>query len=334
MIKHNQPTIGNDEYASLSEVIESGFLVSGKQVALFENEFAKYLGLPGGHAVAVSSGTAALFVSLHTLEAEGKEVGIPAYTCSSLRHAATLANAKVRYYDSAKYSPNIDISRVAENKSDIVIAPHMFGHPIDIEKIKGPSVIEDCAQSLGSELNGKMLGTLGKIGVFSFYATKIITSGGQGGMVVSRDKKIIDIIRDYIDFDCKSDNKNRFNFQMTELQAACGRTQLKKLPDFIKRRREICNLYTEAGLDIVKPSSGRENCFRVILKIHDPIKAIKRLQEQSISAIVPIGREYLDSIPGSYPNAQNFSKRTLSLPIHPSLYDAEIEKIVSIIKKI
>ena len=97
------------------------------------------------------------------------------------------------------------------------------------------TIIEDACQCLGAKINGKPVGLQGKVGIFSFYATKLITTGGQGGMVVSKDKTFISEVKDFIDFDKRRDDKLRFNFQMTEIQAAFGRAQLRNIKSFIKK---------------------------------------------------------------------------------------------------
>ena len=107
--------------------------------------------------------------------------------------------------------------------------------PNEIQNIKDIDVIEDCAQSLGASIDNKKTGIIGKVGIFSFYTTKLMTSGGQGGMFVSKDKNLVDKVRDYREFDCRRDKKHRFNFQMTDLQASIGRVQLKQLPLFLER---------------------------------------------------------------------------------------------------
>src|SRR5699024_407210 len=111
-------------------------------------------------------------------------------------------------------------------------------------------VIEDCAQSIGSTVNNIPVGLQGDAGVYSFYATKLLTSGGQGGMVVSKNKDIIDFIKDFRIFDQRKDQQFRFNFQMTDLHAAIGRVQLKKFPQFMQRRKLIYEQYKNAGFPL------------------------------------------------------------------------------------
>jgi perosamine synthetase len=188
MIPHNKPTIGKEEAAAAKRVLDSGWLSEGSEVLSFENEFCKYLGLPKGHAVAVSNGTSALYLALWSLDANNKNIAFPGYACSALQNAVSLIGGHEKIIDVKKNSPNIDLEMVTKENSDLVIVPHMYGIPTELTNIHNLNIIEDCAQSLGAEINNKKVGLHGTVGIFSFYATKLITSGGQGGMFVSNNK--------------------------------------------------------------------------------------------------------------------------------------------------
>ena len=226
MIPHNLPSLDSLESQKLKKVISSRWLAQGKETEYFENEICNFLNIPDGHAVAVSSGTAALYLSLLFLKKQKKNMPIPVYLCSAVKNAVHLAGSYEKLIDTDTEYPNISYKTIS-NKFSII--PHMFGIPNDLQKFKGNNYIEDCAQSLGAKVSEKFCGTIGLCGVFSFYATKMITTG-QGGMVVSNNKDLINAIKDYREFDCRKDKKYRFNFQMTDLQASIGRVQLKKLP--------------------------------------------------------------------------------------------------------
>ena len=194
MIAHNKPTLGKEEESAASQVIRSNWLAQGEEVELFENDICDFLHIPKHHAVAVSSGTAALYLALWALEAKTKKIALPAYTCSSLRHAVAMAGGEEVILDTKKNNPNIDVKELDENKTPIAIVQHTFGIPNDISNINSNiQIIEDCAQALGAKMNNQFVGIKGDVGIFSFYATKLITSGGQGGMVVSKDKSLIEL---------------------------------------------------------------------------------------------------------------------------------------------
>ena len=333
MIPHNKPTIGIEEKEAVSRILDSNYLSQDKEVISFENEFCKFIGLPEEHAVAVSNGTAALFLSLWVLNSNGRRVAFPSYVCSAVRNAVNMIGANEEILDIKKETPNIDHKKI--KKETIAIIPHMFGIPSDITKVRNMKNIEDCAQALGAKINGISVGLHGDAGVFSFYATKLITTGGQGGMFVSKNKKLVDKVRDYREFDLRHDQKKRFNFQMTEIQAAIGREQLKKLPKFLKRREVIFQKYKKAGLDLLDVEKNQNNLspvrYRAIMKTNKPNKIIKSLESVGVKAVIPIEDWELLGKHELFPNSLELSKKTVSLPIYPTLTDHEIDIILSAI---
>ena len=335
MIPHNKPTLGIEEVRVAEKIIKSGWLVQGKEVESFESDFCSYLCLPEGHAVALSSGTAALFLALWALKAKNKRIAIPAYSCSSLRHAVAMIEGNEILIDSFSKSPNIDLNSHDYKSCEIGIVPHMFGIPTDLSAYKDTLIIEDCAQALGSYVNNIPCGLQGDIGVYSFYATKLITSGGQGGMIVSKDKTLVDEIRDYRQFDCRKDNKKRFNFQMTDLQAGIGRAQLKKLPDFLVKRKKIFEKYNSALPMLCNNENSNIHSvyFRAIYKTDRPLEIIEQLEKEKIKAILPIEEWELLGEQTLFPNAYRFTQNTVSLPIYPLLEDKDVDSILNVIEK-
>lgn len=334
IIQHNKPTLGAEEEKAAQRIIRSGWLAQGKEVEAFENEFCSFIGLPEGHVVAVTNGTSSLFLALWSLKAQGKKVAFPVYACSSLRHAVAMAGAKEILVDIDRRTPNIDLESLGKSKADIAIVPHMFGLPLDISGFKSIDIIEDCAQALGASVNNIPLGLHGKIGIYSFYATKLITSGGQGGMVVSTDKALVDAIRDYREFDQRRDENKRFNFQMTDMQAAVGRVQLKKLPDFLKRRSKIFEFYRESGLPLLNVSENNlfPVRFRAVLLTERSKEVIQALSNRKIKAIIPIEDWELLGRKELFPNAYDMTQETVSLPIYPSLTDYDVKKVITVAK--
>ena len=331
MIPHNKPTIGTEEELAALRVLRSGLLSQDSEIESFENEFCDFIGLPKGHAVAVSSGTAALYLALWILEGDKKMISFPGYVCSALRNATNMIGGNEEIIDIEKESPNIKFKKI--KKESIVIIPHMYGIPVDVTKIQNMNIIEDCAQSLGAKINGISVGLYGNAGIFSFYATKLMTSGGHGGMYVSKDKKLVDRVRDYREFDYRNDQKKRFNFQMTEIQAAIGREQLKKLPKFLERREEIFQKYKKAGLELLDIGENQNHLspvrYRAVIKTEEPNKIIKSLESVGVKAIVPTEDWELLGKHELLPNAVELSRKTVSLPIYPTLTDQEIDIILS-----
>ena len=331
MIQHNKPTIGEKEYNAAKKVLASGYIAQGKEVKKFENEFCEFLGLPEEHAVALSSGTSALYLALWCLDGINKTIAFPSYVCSSLRNAVAMAQSREVLIDNDVESPNMSLGKLEKVNANIAIIPHMFGIPSEIHGIKNMDVIEDCAQSLGSSIGGIKTGLLGKVGIFSLYATKVITSGGQGGIFVSKDKHLVDKVRDYREFDSRKDKNKRFNFQMTDLQAAIGRAQLTQLPSFLKRRGQIFSMYKDAGLDLLESKNLDSDPinYRAVINVSNPNEVKEKLFKNKIKSIIPIEDwELLDRGP-EFKNAYKLTQETLSLPIYPSLTDKEVIKVIN-----
>jgi perosamine synthetase len=330
MITHNKPTLGIEEQQALNRVIGSNWLAQGKEVELFENEFCEYFDLPAGHAIAVSSGTAALYLALWALGADNKKVIFPSYVCTAVRNAVLFANSKEKIADNKANTPNISIDEINASDADIAVVPHMYGIPVDVAQIKNKVVIEDCCQSIGASVNSVKVGLRSKVSVFSFYVTKLITSGGQGGMVMSKDKTLIEAIRDYRDFDQKNDGRPRFNFQMTELQAAVGRVQLQKLDSFLARREEIYAMYKAAGFNMLEPDNATLNAvrYRAILRTDKPDYIINELSRNNIKAINPHEESELLSPVSECPNAYKLTQKTVSLPVYPGLTNSEVQMVI------
>jgi perosamine synthetase len=151
---------------------------------------------------------------------------------------------------------------------------------------------------------------------------------------VSTDRAIAEAARDYREFDCRRDRKPRFNFQMTDLQAAIGREQLRKLPSFLSRRREIFEQYRQAGLDLVDDNAVSPVRYRSVLRAKDPRYLINELRRRDVEAIVPVEDWELLGSAQDYPQALAFARTTVSLPTYPSLSDDHVRHIVAALREL
>src|SRR5437016_4637329 len=231
--------------------------------------------------VAVSSGTAALYLALMALGIGARdEVVIPSYVCTALWHAVRLTGAKPVLADidpvTFHLSPQA-MTRVLTCHTKAVIVPHMFGLPADIETIKrhGVHVIEDCAQTLGVTVHGAPVGGMGKLAICSFYATKLLTTG-EGGMVLGRDKSLVGRVRALRQYDEQHAPECAFNYKMTDLQAALGLCQVARLESFLARRRAIAARYHEAILQAgltppTLPPGLEHGYFRYVVRLPHPV---------------------------------------------------------------
>lgn len=331
-IPHNRPTIGHAEEEAAAKVIRSGYVTCGPEVQMFEKELAEYLDRDPEHVIAFSSGTAALYVILHCLDLKSKIAALPGYVCGSLLSAVRLAQYHPVFLDTSLDSPNIALENslnFLQANGAVSIVPHMFGIPASIPVTSDLFVIEDCAQALGAKSNGRMLGSTLDAAIFSFSATKMITSGGQGGAVYVKDRLLADLIRDFRNFDGRHDIMFRFNFLMTDIQAAIGRVQLSRLPQFLNRRESIFQRYQKNGLDLLDAgdSDNTPVRYRSIIRTQHAPTLQKQLESLKIKTIVPIEPAELLCPDSQIPHAARFARTTLSIPTYPSLTDEEVDYI-------
>lgn len=342
MIPHNRPTLDETDVEALAAVLRSGHIAQGLKVRAFEEKIAARYGRPGWDGVAVSSGTAALYLALQAHGVgPGHRVLIPTYVCTALVHAVRLVGAEPHLGDIRDEDFNLDASRglVAEGLRAVIL-PHTYGVPTDPAPVLalGLPVIEDAAQAIGARLAGRPAGSLGSLAVFSFYATKPLTCG-QGGMVIGP-RDACDEIRDRRDYDGKRALRPRFNFQMSDLQAALGLSQLHRLDAFLARRRDTASLYAAAlprHLRSQEPVPEAEpNHFRFVVRLENIEAARQRFERAGITTIVPTEPwELLHRQMGltmvAFPVAERVAHTTLSLPMQPALTDDERRRVADVL---
>lgn len=338
-VPHSRPTLGDADVQAVASVLRSGFISQGAKVAEFEREVATTLGVRGG--VATSSGTTALHLALLALGVgEGDEVLIPTYACAALLHAVRAVSAVPRFVDSDPQSFNMDPAaarKACSPRAKALIVVHSFGLPAELDNLKelGLPLIEAGAQALGASYGGRPVGSIGEAAVFSFYATKLITTG-EGGMLLSNDARILAEGRDLREYDQKEDDRPRFNYKMTDLQAALGLAQLKQLQRFLERRKAIASRYRERlrALPVqlpLDPPDREPVYYRFVVK--GPLPAdhyLASLRALGVEARRPVFRplhRYL-GIQG-FPGAEEAWEKAVSLPLYPLLQDEEVERVVA-----
>jgi len=338
-IPHSRPNILPIDIEAVTEVLESGMLIAGDKAHAFEDVVAAYINR--NHAAVLSSGTAAIYSVLSGLGiGTGDDVIIPAYVCSSLLYAVRMSGASPVIADSGDDPFHMDretVKRVLTKKTKVVLFPHLFGAACDISGIieLGVPVIEDCALSLGSALNGVKTGSLGSCAaVCSFYATKVIAAG-EGGMVLSDDLMLVQRIRDLVEYDHKDDGHVHFNFKMTDINAALGLSQFRRIDSFIKRRRLLASLYSEAfaHTDMKLPAEkpGENNIFyRYVIRMNSIEKFRQELQKQGIMAERPVFKplSLYSGLAANCPRAEETWNTSLSIPLYPALTDNEADTVI------
>ncbi len=248
-----RPAIGQDEISAVTAVLESGKLAAGEHVAEFEKLFADYCGTT--HAIAVNNGTAALHAALLAADiGHGDEVIVPAFSFIATATAVSMTGAKPVFADVNEQTYNIDPQKVEDcitSKTRAVIGVHLFGQPFDIPGIQNICeshnlmLIEDAAQAHGAMWNGEKTGGFGQFGCFSFYATKNMTTG-EGGMVTTSEKVSAERLRLIINHGQSEKylhTRIGYNYRLTDIAAAIGIIQLKKLEKFNNRRRKNAEYY-------------------------------------------------------------------------------------------
>jgi dTDP-4-amino-4,6-dideoxygalactose transaminase len=211
----------------------------------------------------------------------------------------------------------------------------MFGNPAELDPLLelGVPVIEDCAQSLGAEYKSRQVGSLGEISVFSFYATKMITTG-EGGMILTDDEQTHSRLIERRDYDRKALSPTRYNYKMTDIQAALGLAQLRKLHTFIEKRRHIASLYNDAlsKCDIGLPHETASGCsvfYRYVVMLNGIEQVREKASNAGIACERPVSKPLHRHLQiGECPNSDKAYDCALSIPLYPSLSKEEIDHIV------
>jgi dTDP-4-amino-4,6-dideoxygalactose transaminase len=311
---------------------------------------AAYLGLQGG--VAVSSGTVALELALRALGVgPGDNIILPSYLCSAPWLAVQRVGAQARLVDIDPQTYNLDPQKVRKartSRTRAVIVPHMFGLPADLTGLEslGIPMIEDCAQTLGATEQGRAVGTVGLLTVCSFYATKLLCTG-EGGMVLSNDADLLERVRALREYDkAPSLNAAAFNCKMTDLQGALGVVQLHQLGTFLDQRSALAATYRETlpaelfTLPVV-PSGRTHSYYRFVVRLPTGLQSadeftayLSRVAHRGVQCRKPVFRplhRYLEL--SEYPASDEADKSAISLPIYPSLTEAEVRQAAQVLQE-
>jgi len=348
---------------SVNKVISRGDFILGQDVHLFEKEFAGYCGAP--YAAGVSSGTAALCLALASIDIKkGDEVIVPAFTYIATALAVSYTQAKPVFVDIDEKTYNIDsrqIKKAITKNTRAIIPVHLFGRPADMPQIikiareYNLKIIEDAAQAHGAKimLNNKQCrntGTLGDIAAFSFYPSKNLGAMGDGGIILTANKRIYEkllMLRDYGRVSKYEHALIGYNSRLDTLQAAILRVKLKKLNLWNDLRRKAAGMYNNFLKDIpgiTIPSDGDNihhvyHAYTIRSRKRDEIAA--NLRKNNVASIIyyPIPlhlqKAYsgLGYRKGDFPVSEKISRDILALPIYPYITEKQIKFITDIIKR-
>lgn len=272
------PVIGAREIECVNDAVRSGWVSSiGPYIDRFERGFARYVGVR--HAVAVSNGTVALHLALRALGVgPGDEVIVPDLTFAATAHTVLEAGATPVLVDVDPETWCIDpaaVERAVTRHTRVIMPVHLYGHPAnmtaigDIARWHKLAVVEDAAEAHGAEWDGRRVGGLGRVGAFSFYGNKIITTG-EGGMLTTDDDSLAERIRFLKDHGMNRARRYyhtelAFNYRMTNLQAALGVAQLESIESFISKKQQIFAWYRDAlsGISGLQLNPNRPGCRSV-----------------------------------------------------------------------
>jgi perosamine synthetase len=343
MIPHSRPTIDKDDIEAVLHTLASGNIAQGAKVREFEQSLARFVGTK--YAVACSSGTVALHLALIGLGLKGGDkVVLPSYVCASPFFATLCAGAKPEIADIDRADLNMcseTVKKRLSSRTKAMIVPHMFGNPAELEEMLDLRIplIEDCAHSLGAEYRNRRVGSFGAMSVFSFYATKMITTG-EGGMVLTDNSEYYSRIIDVRDYDKKALFPPKYNYKMTDFQGALGLSQLKRLQYFIEQRRKIASFYndrlSECNIAIPTERPHKKSVFfRYVVMVDDADRMVKSAKENGVMCEKPVWKPIHQNLTGvECPNTDYVHKHSLSIPLYPSLNEEEIEFIARTLEMI
>lgn len=376
------PSYGEDEVSAVADILRSGRvngLVHGEKCREFERQFAGYIG--ANHAIAVANGTLALELGLRALGVgPGDEVIVTPRSYFASASCIVAVGAKPVFADIDPISQNINpdaISRVITSRTRALICVHLAGWPCDMKPLMqicrrhGVKVVEDCAQALGAEYGGRKVGSFGDAAAFSFCTDKILSTGGEGGMLLVETRDAWERAWSYKDH---GKNRSRLldqsgptgcfrwvhedfgsNFRLTEMQAAIGLLQLTKLPGWLEARRRNAAILDAALTDIPnllvpRPPEGiwhayyKYYCF-LLGPRRDDGEARDALVNQLQLAGVPCGsgscpemhrelafRRYARDQDTSTPVARRLGATSIMLPVDPSLSEADMQEMTTRIR--
>jgi len=363
MIPVAAPVIGEREIAYVTDAIRSGWVSSiGPYIDRFEEAFAKFTGVK--HAIAVSNGTVALHLALHALNiGEGDEVIVPDLTFAATAHTVLQTGAKPVLADVEPDTWCLDpraVRRAITPKTKAIMAVHLFGHPADMSALgaiaaeHGIALIEDAAEAHGARVDERRVGSIGKIGSFSFYGNKIMTTG-EGGMLTTDDDALAERCRYLKDHGMSPKRRYyhtelAFNYRMTNLQAALGAAQVEQVEGFIEKKRRIMAWYREAleasrarGFSLNIERAGYFNVYWMVSAVLDAETRVDRdalcarLRERGVDTrpfFVPMsalphlaGYRTVGALEDACPVSAHLSNRGFNLPSGCGLEEEQVHRV-------
>jgi dTDP-4-amino-4,6-dideoxygalactose transaminase len=354
MIPAAKPLIGDDEREAVDRVLRSGMIAQGPEVAAFEREFADQV-LDGRHVVAVNSGTAGSHLGLLACGVgAGQEVIVPSFTFAATANSVALTGATPVFADIEPDYFCLDpvaVEAAITSKTVGIMPVHLYGHPANMTALQaiadkhGLKIFEDAAQAHAAAWQGKPVGTFGDFAMFSLYPTKNMTSG-EGGLISTSDDEVARRSRLLRNQGMERRYENElvgFNARMTDVHAAIGRVQLGKLAGWTKQRQDNA-AFLDANLSGVAVPPVAEGATHVyhqytirVLEDRDGFaKALAEEHQVGTGVYYPIPNHRLPSfgLALDLPQTEVAAQQALSLPVHPALSQADLERVVAAVNAV
>ncbi|MET3466756.1 DegT/DnrJ/EryC1/StrS family aminotransferase [Microbacterium sp. BDGP8] len=352
MIPPARPIVGDEERAAVDRVLRSGMIAQGPEVAAFEQEFAAHF-VESRPVVAVNSGTSGLHLGLLAAGiGPGDEVIVPSFTFAATANSVALTGATPVFVDIEPDTFSLDPAAVEQaitSRTRGVLPVHLYGHPArmdelaDIATRRGVALFEDAAQAHGAALGGRPVGTFGAFAMFSLYPTKNMTSG-EGGMVSAVDEEFARRVRLLRNQGMERQYENEvvgFNARMTDIHAAIGRVQLTKVEAWTEKRRANARFLDDNLRGVVVPpvvEGARHVYHQYTIRVPEDrdgfVRALRDEYQVGSGVYYPIPNHRLPSLasfaPGlELPETERAAAEVISLPVHPSLSDGDLERVVA-----
>jgi perosamine synthetase len=362
MPEHSIPMSSADLDASDIEavlgVMRSGRLALGAKSVEFETLMADYIGVK--HAIAVSSGTAALHLLVRALNiGAGDEVIVPSFTFAASANAVLYERATPVFAEIETETYNLDpedVVRKITPRTKAIMAVDVFGHPAEWDALQniadkhGLSLIDDSCEALGAEYRGRKIGSFGAAGAFAFYPNKQMTTG-EGGIIVTQRDDIAEVCRSLRNqgrgqMSAWLEHENLgYNYRLDEMSAALGATQLRRIESFLAKRAAVAQMYTQrladfdwVGVPVVQPHV-RMSWFVYVVTLADGLDrdvVIANMEKRGVPArgyffpvhLQPYVQRMLGTKRGDLPLTENIAKRTLALPFHNNLTREQVDQVV------
>jgi dTDP-4-amino-4,6-dideoxygalactose transaminase len=366
MLPFSRPSIGDEEVAEVVECLRSGWIATGPRTERFEEEFAAYVG--ARHAIALTSGTAALHCAYWTLDLRpGDEVICPSLTWPATANMAAVLGARPVFAEvdprTLQISPE-DVARRVTRRTRAIAPVHFGGAPADLDALREIAgsriaIVEDAAHAIGTEYRGRRIGGTGGIAAFSFHPIKNITTG-EGGMLATGDDEIARRVRLFRFHGVARDAWKAygaaasarydtvlagFKYNLTDLAAAIGIHQLRKLDGFIARRSEIAGRYLRGlagipGLVLPEPPPypHRHAWHLFPIRVEGRDRFMAALREENIGTGLHFEAVHRASAyrrsGEDLPVTESICDRILSLPLYPGMTDGDIEDVLAAVRRV